>query len=69
MPVYKAPVSDTLFVLNDVLGLERYGNLPGFADASPDMLEAILGEASKVAEEALLPVSYTHLTLPTIYSV
>ncbi len=57
MPVYKAPVSDTLFVLNDVLGLERYGNLPGFADASPDMLEAILGEASKVAEEALLPLN------------
>jgi alkylation response protein AidB-like acyl-CoA dehydrogenase len=57
MPVYKAPVSDTLFVLNDVLGLERYGNLPGFADASPDMLEAILGEASKVAEEALFPLN------------
>jgi hypothetical protein len=26
--------SDTLFVLNDVLGFERYNNLPGFADAS-----------------------------------
>ena len=42
MPTYKAPVDDALFLLNDVFHLERYGNLPGFADATSDTVEAIL---------------------------
>ncbi|HEX2018591.1 MAG TPA: acyl-CoA dehydrogenase N-terminal domain-containing protein, partial [Aurantimonas sp.] len=28
MPTYQAPVEDTLFVLNDVLGFDRHNNLP-----------------------------------------
>lgn len=57
MPIYQAPVKDTLFVLNDVLGFERYANLPGFADASGDMLDAILGEAAKLAENVIQPTN------------
>jgi len=57
MPIYQAPVKDTLFVLNEVLGFERYSNLPGFADASGDMLEAILGEAGKLAENVIQPTN------------
>lgn len=57
MPTYRAPVEDSLFILNDVLQFARYNNLPGFADATPDMLEAILGEGGKVAEELLQPLN------------
>ncbi len=57
MPSYKAPVDDALFLLNDVFHLDRYGNLPGFADASPDVVEAVLREAGKFSEEALTPLN------------
>jgi len=33
---YRAPVRDQMFVLREVLELDRYSNLPGFADASLD---------------------------------
>src|SRR5262249_54579587 len=47
MPIYRAPVEDVLFLLNDVFHVERFANLPGFADASPDIVEAILSAAGK----------------------
>ena len=59
MPSYKAPVEDVQFLLNDVFHIERYANLPGFADATPDVVEAILIEAAKLSEEALQPVNHS----------
>ena len=48
MPIYKAPVKDTRFVLEQVLDIGRYSNLPGFANATPDLVDAILEEAGKL---------------------
>src|SRR5882757_8688772 len=57
MPVYKAPIDEVLFLLNDVFQISRYNNLPGFADASPDLLEQILGEAAKLCEQVVQPLN------------
>jgi alkylation response protein AidB-like acyl-CoA dehydrogenase len=57
MPTYKAPVDDVKFLLNDVFHIDRYANLPGFSDASPDVVDAILGEAAKLCEQVLTPLN------------
>jgi 3-(methylsulfanyl)propanoyl-CoA dehydrogenase len=57
VPIYKAPVGEVLFLLNDVLQIARYNNLPGFAEASPDLVEAILSEAARLAEEVVQPLN------------
>jgi alkylation response protein AidB-like acyl-CoA dehydrogenase len=57
MPSYKAPLEDVGFLLNDVFQFDRYNNLPGFADASADVREAILQEAAKLSEQVLQPLN------------
>jgi alkylation response protein AidB-like acyl-CoA dehydrogenase len=57
LPIYKAPVDDVQFLLNDVFHIERYNNLPGFADASADTVSAVLGEAAKLCEEVIQPLN------------
>ncbi len=57
MPSYKAPVRDLKFVLHELLDLQKYNNLAGYEDASPDLIDAILEEGAKLTENILQPIN------------
>jgi alkylation response protein AidB-like acyl-CoA dehydrogenase len=59
MSSYQAPIKDMRFVLNELAGLSQVAKLPGYQDATPDTVDAILEEASKFALEVLDPINYS----------
>ncbi|MGB0495574.1 MAG: acyl-CoA dehydrogenase family protein [Kangiellaceae bacterium] len=60
MPQYKAPIEDMKFILHDWLKVtELYKNL-GFNEASdPELVNAIVDEAAKFAENQLSPLNHS----------
>jgi alkylation response protein AidB-like acyl-CoA dehydrogenase len=57
MPQYTPPIRDTRFVLEHVVGLERYANVDGFAAATPDTVDAVLEEGGRFVAEVLFPLN------------
>ncbi|USI71734.1 acyl-CoA dehydrogenase C-terminal domain-containing protein [Sphingomonas morindae] len=57
MQVYKAPLRDMRFVLHEQFTDDGFGGLAAFAEHTPDLLDAVLEESAKVAEELLLPLN------------
>ena len=57
MPIYTAPARDTCFIINEVLKLESYGNLPGFENATADLVETVIAECGKFTAEVLAPIN------------
>tara|TARA_B100001971_G_scaffold214620_1_gene253146 strand:- start:1700 stop:3496 length:1797 start_codon:yes stop_codon:yes gene_type:complete len=57
MPNYKAPVEDLGFVLSELIDIEQIAGMPGYEDASADLIEAVLSAAGKFASEVLAPLN------------
>jgi acyl-CoA dehydrogenase len=57
MSNYRAPLADMTFVMNELAGLSQVAALPGFEDATPDTVAAILEEASRFASDVLDPLN------------
>ena len=54
---YQPPVRDHVFLLRDVLQIEKYADLPAFADASMDVVEQIIEEGGRFTSEVLAPLN------------
>ena len=57
MPSYKVPLDDIRFVLHELLDADRLAQLPGYEEATPDTVDAILEEAARLAETELAPLN------------
>ncbi len=53
---YRAPVSEYQFLFDHVVGLSRVTETDRFAEATPDVVSAILTEAGKMCEEVMAPL-------------
>ncbi len=54
---YRAPVRDIRFILDHVAGFAEVAATPRFVDATPDLVDAILTEAGRVATDILAPLN------------
>src|ERR671918_157773 len=57
MTTYSAPLRDMRFVLHELLEVGRLASLPGYAEATPDLIDAVLEEGAKLAENVLFPLN------------
>src|SRR5580698_10426058 len=55
--MYRAPLKDLSFVRNELLGAQPLASCPRHADYSPDLVESVLSESARLAEEVLDPIN------------
>ncbi|MEE9396595.1 MAG: acyl-CoA dehydrogenase [Methylococcales bacterium] len=57
MTIYTAPIREMEFVLNEIADLPAIAELPGYEEATEDLVSAILEESGKFSTELLAPIN------------
>ncbi|MGE0735393.1 MAG: acyl-CoA dehydrogenase [Alphaproteobacteria bacterium] len=57
MSEYRAPLQDIRFTLNQIAGLADLATLPGYEEATPDLVDQVLEEAAKLATGVIGPIN------------
>ena len=57
MPVYRAPVRDHVFVINELVKFDRYAAELGYEDVDADTIAAVFEEAGRLADEVFFPIN------------
>jgi alkylation response protein AidB-like acyl-CoA dehydrogenase len=57
MQVYTPPLRDMRFVFNELHTGDGFGDLPAFADVTPDIVDAVLTEAAKLCDGVIAPIN------------
>ncbi|MGH6798746.1 MAG: acyl-CoA dehydrogenase N-terminal domain-containing protein, partial [Roseiarcus sp.] len=57
MTVYKAPLRDYRFVLQELFDVGELARLPGYEEATPEVFDSVLEEGAKLCEEVLFPIN------------
>ena len=59
MTTYHAPQRDMRFVLHELLDVEQLSRLPGYEEATADVVDAVIEEGAKFCENVLFPINRT----------
>ncbi len=55
---YSAPVADMRFVIDALCGLQDIARLPGYEEATPDLVDQVLDASAKFAAQVLAPLNH-----------
>ena len=59
MPGYQAPTREMRYLFHELGTAERLSSCPAFGELTPDLIDAIIDEAGKFAEEVLHPINHS----------
>ena len=57
MATYTAPLRDIRFVLHELLDSGSVSGLPGYEQATPELMDAVIDAAAQLSEEVLFPLN------------